>query len=79
VGFEAFVIEMRPISAILRVGCGESVGVGTFEDEVMLPETSLQIANRGAGGTVRSVIGRSRAEPVEIAAIWMMVSSGRLV
>src|SRR5262249_8955800 len=68
VGFETGVVQMCPFAAILAVGCGESVGVGAFEGEIRLPETSLRIANLRAGGIVRSVIGRLRDEPWELPA-----------
>src|SRR5258705_9361750 len=47
VGFEARIAEVSSLAAVLAVGCGEGVGVGSFDRQIVLPKTSLRVANRG--------------------------------
>jgi hypothetical protein len=64
VSFEACIVEMGVFATILAIGSGE--GVGSFDREIRLPETSLRVANRRAGGIVRRVIGGLRNEAWEV-------------
>jgi len=66
VGFQACVVEVGSFAAVLTIWDGEGVGVGSFDRQVRLPETSLRLPNRRTGKVLGRVIGGLRYEPREV-------------